>query len=108
MSLTKNEERLLQWASAHKKPCREQDEIKSFWVERKTTRDVIMEYGPETLNEMQDYLQNAEAESMFSLIVSAEAMKEKMRYYKEKEETIDIKVSEEPINGNIPDYVYLF
>lgn len=108
MNLTKNEERLFQWAVSSCKRLSSTCEQESNWKIKDTAGDRIAEYDIETLKDMQEYLENAGTEKEAALIFSAEAMKWKMHYFKEKETGTAQGETGLPAGQDIPDFVYRF
>lgn len=106
MSLTRNEERLLQWSAKNQADLRGEPQG-SYWKEKQLQGDGVSDYNAETLKEMQAYLEAAGIEPDLALIFSAEAMKQKTNYFREEEagqqETGAVRQG-----GDIPDYVYMF
>ncbi len=110
MNISKNEERLYQWAIKNKNDSglKEKQTSASYWNIRDDSKDGIIEYHVETIKEMQEYLANAGIEKELALIFSAEAIKWKIQYFKSREEELNYKEVELPRINGIPEYVYTF
>lgn len=106
MRLTRNGERLQQWSVKHKEALR-MSEGDSFWRKREMEGCGVLRYEIETLQGMQAFLEHADVEKEAALIIAAEAMKQKMQYYKE-EQTAEHKEIKALQGEAIPDYVYIF
>lgn len=108
MEMTKNEERLYQWAVNNHKEFMNTCGQESNWHIRNTEGDRLEEYDIETLKDIQEYLEKARIEKDAALIFSAEAAKWKMQYFVEKEsESVQCETGL-PTSQDIPDFVYRF
>lgn len=108
MDLTKNEERLYQWAVKNHKKLNKVCEQESNWHIKNEAGDRLQEYDIETLKDMQEYLENAGIEKDAVLIFSAEAVKWRMQYFMEKKEEFVQCETGLPASQDIPDFVYRF
>ena len=108
MEVTKNEERLYQWAVNNSKKLSNTCEQETNWQIKDAAGDRIAEYDIETLKDMQECVENEGTEKEVSLIFSAEAMRWKMQYFKEKETESAKSETGLPASQDIPDFVYRF
>lgn len=108
MSLTRNGERLFRWAVENQKELRSSEAEETFWKKKEVEGNGVVQYHVETLQEMKQFLEQTGIENMAALIFGAEAMKHKMRYYREEEEHTRQQSPGYVQVDDIPDYVYMF
>ena len=108
MSWTKDEERLLQQVQKNSViENRDADVKESFWHVRNNEVDKIVEYGFETFQEVEEFLEKYIDDEQISLIIAAASIREKALHYK-REHKVEKYVENSIDTGEIPDYVYIF